>query len=353
MSAVGNGSATGAPITINVNGVGTITVADPVINFGYNTKGGGAPIDLAKGSAYFQIEGNYDRGATGDVWGEAFITFKGPGSTGPARPLFFGYDWEQNRVVSGSVAVGLGQSFWIGFNDYITQGTSGGHRFDENRYTLFKASEETAEASQIRVGAHANQAAEIILADNDDDPAVRQKFKFRMAPGAASVTDGEMTISMYDNNATPASRAIKTGKIFFNASTASDTIRMGIGKNNFNTTDVGILNVYVENGLTSNTGIYVKAKTSQTGSLLRLDGINNGTGVAEVATWTVRPRGEIVVRESGNTSTDRPPTAGSGGPTAFPTAANKPGTAIGSATVTWFPMLDTSGALFWVPGWSA
>jgi len=28
-------------------------------------------------------------------------------------------------------------------------------------------------------------------------------------------------------------------------------------------------------------------------------------------------------------------------------------TEIGSATVTWFPMLDTSGALFWVPGWSA
>ena len=65
-----------------------------------------------------QIEGHYDRGSTGDVWMEAFFTFKGPGATAAARPFFFAFDKETNEPLDISLAPGLGESLNLDFEDF-------------------------------------------------------------------------------------------------------------------------------------------------------------------------------------------------------------------------------------------
>ena len=330
-----NGSG-GAGTTLTLNAAGA-NVSDPVLVLGYNRLPSGVDIESGKGQAALQIEGHYDRGATGDVWMEAFFSFKGATASGVSRPFFFAYDKETNKPQDVELAPGVGQKFLISHEDVLGDAASETFSVSESQIAFFPKT--AATDSDFRLGSVAGQGSNIYLGTDGDDISTYPKMRIRAFP---SGTNTNAQISFFDNAATPAS---KSGALTFIAQAATNTVQMTLGQSSA----AGHSMFTVSSA--SQTVTNVKTCTliaiaNQSVPVLEIDGITNAGGT-ESDKFQVYPKGYISVKPSGGAS--QSPTTGSSAIT--PSWSNKPGAST-SGTATWFPMLSTTGALFWVPGFA-
>lgn len=334
-------TATAAGVTFTF---GTISATDPVAVFGYNRLPNGAEIVPGRGQAALQIEGHYDLNRTGhaagDIWMEAFLTFRGPTASGVARPLFFSYDKQLNQTGDVSIAPGVGRALRI-TNEDVT-GAAGVDSYSLSANIMEIRGVTAGQDTQIRFGSVSGQGSNFVMGADGDDPVIYPKFRIR---SQSTSTNHTVEFTFYDNNITPTA---KTGGLYFIAPTWANTPLMSFGQAGASSHSLVYFNM--ANAAVNLNCLRLDSIASMTAPMFTVGGINNATpATVETAKFNIYPRGYIAVRESGNTATDRIPSTGAS--TITPTYTNKPGAGTGG-TPTWFPMLSATGALFWVPGFA-
>lgn len=333
-----NATADGTAVALSISG----NIADPVISFGYNI-GVGANSEIVphQGSAGFVIEGHFEREGNNDAWMESYVQFDINGSSGQARPFFFAYDKVQAKTMDLSLSPGVDRSLFVYFEDYI--GSSGGEsfKFTEGQLNINAPSKKPTKDVALNIGSHAGQNSILRMTANGESFATAPSVMHLVQGVGGGLVSKNYTIVMQSSSA----RAVKTGKVGFRAddNVNANSIMMNIGSSAPDNTSV--LRVDSTNMATNYVTFDLIPKASQTRGIIEAHTINNGTGAVEARGWQLYPKGYIAVRESGNTSTDRNPSTGANTVT-LPTT-NCPG--VGTSTA-WFPILDTAGALFWVPG---
>lgn len=340
-----NATATGTPsLTFSGTFAGGNPSIDPVINFGYNAAPGGNEIVNGEGLAIFQIEGHYVRDSDDVALMEAFVAFNIAGTSGQARPIFTWFDKNNKVPLSVDMSPGTASAFNIYFQDYA--GGAGGSTY------VFKRNE----AQYNAVGTAGNKLYFYesfsgysnyldFSAHGDSCQSGRYSARFAFSALGGSSQHRTFSINMRSNN----NASAKTGAAAFRADDTAgyDSVMLQIGAGgSLNTALVTFTSVNMPVNVPT---LELISKASQTARTFKVDGINNDSGVIEASKFSIYPKGYVAVRESGNTTTDRTPTTGSS--TITPAWTNKPGAST-SGTATWFPVLSTTGALFWVPGFA-
>lgn len=341
-------SATQVTLSTNATATGATTLtfasqnsADPIATFGYNRSVNGE-ITPRQGYAALQIEGHYHRDSDDSAFMETFFAFGIDGLAGQSRPFFCWFDKITKKPLSVSVAPGVGQDFLVTHED-VNGGAGGLNTLRCNQNFLdLRPSTATAQDNWIRMGSQTGFGSSIVMTANGVDFATTPQCRLRFLP---SGTTSIFSLDLYDNAATPDQKA---GKFFLSAQPGVDSVSMTLG-------GAGAVSHSIMYGTMANAtvntlyGFRFDCKANQTAAMVSIGGKNVATEAAELHKVQIYPQGHIAVRESGNTTTDRVP--GTGANTVTINTANSPAAAAG--TTKWFPILDTAGALHWVPGVSA
>lgn len=333
ISQAATGTSAGVTFTFNA---AAATVYDPVMSLGYNVSVGGSKYIAGRGQAYLQIEGHYDRGASGSPWMEAFFSFQGPNAAGAARPFFFAYDVEADEMKNIDISPGPGQSLYIAHENVTGAAAVKSYRFQENILTI---NAPTAAETSIKIDSASGQGSQILMGADGDPVGTYPKYKIT---STSAGTHHYVDHTFYDNAATPAA---KTGGLHMWAPSYMNTCLMSIGTSASN--GESLLNLDASLTDTITRVLSMTCDLSSTVPAVRMNGLTDG-GASDPDKWMLWPKGYISVQESGG-STDRLPSTGSS--TITPAWTNKPGSGT-SGAATWFPMLSTTGALFWVPGFA-
>lgn len=271
--------------------------------------------------------------------------FRG-GNAGVIRPFFTWFRKDTGVIQGMGFAVGKDKLIEFGHRDTDAESDSATHRFGALTYSIRASTNITAGQTTFNMESYANQTSAIKMSAHGDVIATGPTIKFEVSAVGGS---GQHRVAAYSIRSNGSSTA-KTGVLALRGDDTAgvDSVMVSIG--NSSSLSSALFAIDAANMPVNYTTMRITAKASQTSRLFAIDGLNNDGTTAESTKVGIYPKGYWTVRESGNTTTDRAP--GTGASTATFTATNKPGASTAVAPTMWFPMLSTSGALFWVPGWA-
>jgi len=319
--------------------------SDPTMFWGYNHMLGGLEIVPGEGAVYWGIEGNYRYNPGKPALMEAYVHFVEPWSTIGHRPIMIRFDKGAGEVSSLDFSSGHQNLGTINFYGQA----SGGNSF---KNASFKAREWTMFAgdgsgdlnlelkapgnnnhSRIWLGSrNINRAAKIEANNNTHlyigwNSTATSPLHLRRKPG----DNGDITVLGVGGNQNSAVLGVTQ------VNAADDTPAFIATPKE--TTSVDLIRLNTSEG---NKAITFDTERPEQPAVVIYD---NSEGVTP--RYKLHKNGYIAVRESGNTSIDRIPTTGT--TKISPSWTNKPG---GSPTgePKWFPILDSQGNLYWIPG---
>lgn len=335
------GDASDADVTLS-----SAVSRNPVVGLCYNRYTTGViKNELDPFSACWNIESNWHDGTRMTMEGYLeFAPYTGSTLGAVRRPFFSKFNKETGYVqrtdMTGGASSGTEPGIYFKVDDGTANGTVIG-QFQDNRLDIFAPSDED---SYSYLHSYSGRQSVQLISAWGDNLATKPTVKFVASSAGGSSQHRTYTLTMSDDT------AAKTGVVSFRADSdiiGADTVMFQVGRST--TINDALVHFSSENFATSLPTMRVVAKTGQTRAIVEFDGVANDGTTLNTRKVQLYPKGYWAVRETGG-STDRTPTAGSGAVT--PVFTDKPGTSAASASVTWFPMLDTSGGLFWVPGFA-
>lgn len=316
---------------------------DPVIFMGYNHLIGGVPYNTRDGAAYWAIEGNFRPAPDLPPMMEGYLHFVEVGSAVGHRPIFVQFRKDINEVSNVSLTGGaqaLGQiSFW--------QKAAGGDgalnaTFKSREWTMLSNAGKGDMILELKAPGGSNHSR-IFLGSAAVDRSVYLEAR----------NDTHAFLGFYGKS------PLHIRKV---EGDSGEISVLGIGGNQKG----AVLGVTQQNARDDMPALMVTPKASSTTPAVRF---NDPDGHQRLSfdlsspaepvlalyesetrlnpVYKLHKNGHVTVRESGNLSVDRAP--GTGSAALSPSWTNKPGLAR-DGTPKWFPMVDSSGDLYWVPG---
>ena len=262
------------------------------------------------------------------------------GMAGVIRPFFTWFRKDTGVIQGIGFSAGKGKLIEFGHRDTDAESDSVTHRFEQKSYTIRASTNATAGQVKIDLESYANQTSAIRMSAHGDVVATGPSLKLEVAAVGGS---GQHRVASYFIRSN-SSATSKTGGLSFRGEDTAgfDSLMMTLGQAGSSTEALCVIDS--ANMPNASVTVSLKGKSSQTLPVLQVDDSTT------LRRWGVYKAGYHIVRESGNTTTDRAPSTGTS--TATFTATNKPGASTAVTPTMWFPMLSTAGALFWVPGWA-
>lgn len=306
-----------------VDAVDTITVSsqtiiNPIICMAYNRYTlGSTQGNISAGDdvgAVWQIEGNWQSPGVSTVI-EAYMEISAK-SGANVRPFFTQFNKETEQLSYTTVQGGTSGIFLADYNDkHLIE-------IKDNTTTLYDVS---SAATNLRM-ISSKQTDMLFYSNGDPSNGISSA---QVLCDVAGTSDRMLQISI-------------TGLFGFASRSVGTT---GVCNSFGSLGNDGVVNIDTANSPDNWVALLLRPSATSTTATIRQDSSTT------VLNWALWPAGYVSVRESGGT-VNRTPGIGTVAQTISTSWTNKPGATASTTPDIWFPMIDTAGALYWVPGFA-